>query len=128
MGLSKYKVAAAILAWRGRATAPFPEKVHAALRKMAEEGYSPSVILAPLSWRLMRDMDIEGGFGRRKDPSPREGIAPEAARSNSRGRVDEVPVFELSRIPKDRIWPVDLAAFATWPQWLVNEEVGSLQI
>ncbi len=112
----------------GEEAGPFPEKVHEILHKMAEEGYSPSVILAPMSWRLMRDMDIEGGPRRRNDPSPPEGIPPEAARNNFRGRVDEVPVFELLRTPKDRIWIVDLAAFATWRQWLVNEGGEYLRI
>jgi hypothetical protein len=40
---------------------PFSEQIRATMRKMVEEGYSPSVILAPLSWRLMRDMGIEDG-------------------------------------------------------------------
>ena len=112
----------------GEDAGPFPEKIQATLRKMVEEGYSPSVILAPLSWRLMRDIGIEGGPRRRNEPSPPEGIPPEAARKNFRGRVGEVPVFELLRTPKDRIWIVDLAAFATWHQWLVNEEGEYLRI
>lgn len=112
----------------GEGSESFSEKVRATLRKMVEEGYSPSVILAPLSWGLMRHMDIEGGPRRRNDPSPPEGIPQEAARNNFRGRVDEVPVFELLRTPKDRIWLVDLAAFATWRQWFVNEEGGYLRI
>ena len=112
----------------GEDTGSFPEKVRATLRKMAEEGYSPSVILAPLSWRLIRDLDMEGGPRRRNDPSPPAGIPPEAARNNFRGRVDEVPVFELLRTPKDRIWIVDLATFATWRQWLVNREGEYLRI
>ena len=112
----------------GEDTGPFPEKVRSTLHKMVEEDYSPSVILAPLSWRLMRDMGIEGGPRRRNDPSPPEGIPPEAARNNFRGRVGEVPVFELLRTPKDRIWIVDLAAFANWCQWLVNEEGEYLRI
>jgi hypothetical protein len=111
----------------GEDAGPFPEKIRATLRKMVEEGYSPSVILAPLSWRLMRDMGIEGGPRRRNDPSPPEGIPPEAAR-NFRGQVDEVPVFELLRTPEDRIWIVDLAAFATWRQWLINEKGEYLRI
>jgi hypothetical protein len=112
----------------GEDAGPFPEKVRATLRKMAAEGYSPSVILAPLSWRLMRDMGIEGGPRRRNDPSPPEGIPPEVAQNAFRGRVDGVPVFELLRTAKDRIWIVDLAAFATWRQWLVNEEGEYLRI
>lgn len=112
----------------GEDAGPFPEKIHAILHKMMEEGYNPSIILAPMSWRLMREMDIEGGPGRRNDSSPPEGIPQEAARNNFRGRVDEVPVFELLRTPKDRIWIVDLAAFATWRQWFVNEEGEYLRI
>jgi hypothetical protein len=33
---------------------PFSEQIRATLRKMVEEGYNPSVILAPLSWRLIK--------------------------------------------------------------------------
>ena len=106
----------------GKDEGPFPEQVQTTLRKMVEEGYSPSVILAPLSWRLVRDMGIEGGPRRRNNPSPPGGIPSEAVRDNFRGRIDGVPVFELVRIPKDRLWVVDLASFATWRQWLVNEE------
>lgn len=29
---------------------------------------------------------------------------------------------QLLRTSKERIWIVDLAAFATWRQWFVNEE------
>lgn len=112
----------------GEDAGPLPEKVHTILQKMAEEGYSPSVILAPMSWRLMRDMDIEGGPRRRNTLSPPEGIPPKAARNNFRGLVDEVPVFGLLRTPKDRIWIVDLAAFATCRQWLVNEKGEYLRI
>lgn len=112
----------------GEDAGPFPEKVHAILHKMSEEGYSPSAILAPMSWRLLRDMDIEGGPRRHNNPSPPEGIPSEAAHNNFRGQVDDVPVFELLRTPKDRVWIVDLAAFATWRQCLVNEEGEYLRI
>jgi len=115
-------------AGEGENAGRFPEKVRATLRKLVGEGYSPSVILAPLSWRLMRDIGIEGGPRRRNDPSPPEGIPPEAARDNFRGRVDGVLVFELLRTQKDRIWIVDLAAFATWRQWLMDEEGEYLRI
>lgn len=106
----------------------FPDKVHTVLRKMTDEGYTPSVILAPLSWRLVRDMGIEGGPRSRNDSSPPEGIPSEAARNNFRGRIDGVPVFEMLRSPKDRVWIVDLAAFATWRQWSVGEESEQLRI
>jgi hypothetical protein len=98
------------------------------MHKMVGEGYGPSVIVVPLNWRLTRDMGIEGGPRRRNDPSPPEGIPPEAASDNFRGRVDKVPVFELLRAPKDRIWIVDLASFAIWRQWLVNGEGEYLRI
>jgi hypothetical protein len=51
---------------------PFPEKVQATLRKMADEGYSPSVILTPLSWRLVRDVGIEGRPRSRTNSAPRK--------------------------------------------------------
>jgi hypothetical protein len=112
----------------GEDSGPFPEKIRATMHKMVGEGYGPSVIVVPLNWRLTRDMGIEGGPRRRNDPSPPEGIPPEAARDNFRGRVDKVPVFELLRAPKDRIWIVDLASFAIWRQWLVNGEGEYLRI
>jgi hypothetical protein len=71
---------------------------------------------------------LEGGPRRRNTPSPPEDILAEAARDNFLGRVDEVPVFELLHTPKGRIWILDLAAFATWRQWLVNEEGAYLRI
>lgn len=112
----------------GEDRGPFPEKVQATLRKMADEGYIPSVILAPLSWRLVRDMGIEGGPRSRTNSTSPEGIPPEATRNNFRGRIDGVPVFELLRTSKDRVWIIDLAAFATWRQWIVDEEGGQLRI
>ena len=112
----------------GRNAAPFHEKVQATIDKMVRETYSPSVILAPSSWRLMRDMGIEGGPRRRNDPSTLEGIPSGGVRSNFRGRIEGVPVFELLHIPKDRVWIVDFAAFATWRQWFVDEEGEYLRI
>jgi hypothetical protein len=73
-------------------------------------------------------MAIEGGPRSRTNSTPPEGVAPEAARNNFRGRIDEVPVFELLRTPKDHVWIIDLAAFATWRQWTVDEEGGQLRI
>jgi hypothetical protein len=32
------------------------------------------------------------------------------------------------RTPTDRVWIIDLAAFATWRQWIVDEEGGQLRI
>jgi hypothetical protein len=107
---------------------PVSERIRSTVGQMVDAGYSPSVILAPISWRLMRAMDIEGGPRQRNDPSPPEGISLEGARRNFRGQIEGVPDFELSRIPKDRIWVVDLAAFATWRQWFVDEEGEYLRI
>lgn len=109
-------------------TGPFHETVQATLRMMADEGYRPSVVFAPLSWRLMRDIGIEGGPRPRGDATPPEGIPAEAARNSFRGWIEDVPVFELSRIPKDRLWIADLAAFALWRQWPLDEEGRHLRI
>jgi len=107
---------------------PLYESIRVTVDQMIEEGYSPSVILAPSSWRLMRDMGIEGGPRRRNNPSTLEGIPSEGARNNFRGRMEGVPVFELSHILKDRVLIVDLAAFATWRQWVVDEVGEYLRI
>ncbi len=107
---------------------PFPEKIQATLRAMTDEGYSPSLIVTPLDLSLIRDMGIEGGPRRRSDTTPPDGIPPEAARNNFRGWVHGVPVFELSGTPKDRVCIVDLAAFATWHQWIADEEGGYLRV
>jgi hypothetical protein len=112
----------------GEDAGPFYERIRVTVGQMGEEGYSPSVILAPSSWRLMRDMGIEGGPRRRNDPSTLEGIPSGGVCSNFRGRIEGVPVFELLHIPKDRVWIVDFAAFATWCQWFVDEEGEYLRI
>ncbi len=103
---------------------PIRAQVSAAISTLRESGYTPSVILAPVDWRVERDLLGEDWIARQTTAENLPGL-PEAAAHWFRGRIEGCPVIDWPGIPR-AIYALDLARFARFIEW--TQENGPLQV
>lgn len=86
---------------RGRGSAP--ERLNILVDRLRSDGYTPQLILMPVSWRLGRELGLPEWRQPQQDEGP--------LGSHIRGWFDGIPVTEWSAVENDRLYALDLRAF-----------------
>jgi hypothetical protein len=107
---------------------PLSEQLRAVVAEFRADGYEPTIILLPLSWTVMRTLELE-----RYRPEGDRLDRPAWSAGDERvgsvlGAFEGVPVSQSRRGLEDRIIIVDLSRFATWREWLHDGEPLSFEI
>jgi hypothetical protein len=87
--------------FRGKGTVT--ERVRQMLGALRSSRYKPSVILVPIDWRLNRALNLPDW----REPDSRE----DPLGRYIQGHIDDLPVLQWPRVPRDRIYAADLSAF-----------------
>jgi hypothetical protein len=100
-----------------------------AIDAMRSEGYSPTVILAPIDWRLSEEagLDVAAAVGTPPGETVPFGL-PERARHRLRGTVAGLPLLTWRTAPANELIVVDLAQLGRWHQWATNDEGNELNV
>ncbi len=95
----------------------FDTAVRSAIVTMAKDGYSPSIALFPVNFRLLRELNLP--YRADAIPLPSGLALGESARSGFRGFLEEVAVFQLPDVPDDRLCLIDVRTVSMGQVWRV---------
>ena len=107
--------------FQGKALA---DGVHEALVQMHAEGYSPTLLIAGVDWRVWQALGTEEGHG---SVGALFGL-PEKQRYWLRGTVEGIPVLAWPGASNDWVYVIDLARVARWRQWSASAEGEPLHV
>lgn len=84
---------------------------------MTDAGFPPSVLLLPVNFRLLREMELP--YAADEGAIPAEWKLGEDARSGFRGAIEGVLVPQLPDVPDEALYPFVLAYICAFPGWAV---------
>jgi hypothetical protein len=105
----------------------FQEAIRRAAEKLESEGFSPAVIMVPISWRLQQTLEVGRFFGADRAPS-KLNLTGAKAEHWYEGSFEGLEVFESTRVPQERVYVIDLAGLGRLRQWTVDEEGHLLRV
>lgn len=90
--------------------------------RMKETGLQPTLILAPIGWRLRQALGLAPiGSDPKQTANP---LVPAVVAQRLDGSFDDVPVFISPQVAARRLWVIDLTRAASFLEWPSDEGSG----
>lgn len=89
---------------------------------MREEGFEPTLLLLPISWRLRERLGLPP-IGRAAEVANHR-LVPASGVGEFAGIFDDVPVLDAPQVKAEDIWLIDLPATAEFQEWPSERDSG----
>jgi hypothetical protein len=92
------------------------------LDRMREDGFQPTLLLAPISWRLRQALGLAPiGSSPESVAGP---LVPPAVAHHFAGTFEGVPILTAPQLPARQLWALDLPRVASFREWPSEEGSG----